>query len=261
MNTVEAKISTGIASQGGHWYRNDGAACYEIEKKKGGMRPVDMRDARKHRLVPSVTSVMKVMAKPALEVWKQKQVLLAALTLPMHDGESLDDYAARIMADSKQQAIEAARRGTNIHAAIEAHFCGDAIEAVYVPYVVAATEQIFAIGSEWEPEKSFAHPYGYGGKVDLHSRSANVVLDVKTKEFTEADAKKLIYDEHSIQLAAYRYGLDMPTAACGNVFVSVSEPGLVQVVMHDEEELQRGWRIFQGLLSLWKEIKRFDPAF
>jgi hypothetical protein len=31
--------------------------------------------------------------------------------------------------------------------------------------------------------------------------------------------------------------------------------------MHDEEELQRGWRIFQGLLSLWKEIKKFDPAF
>ncbi len=160
-----------------------------------------------------------------------------------------------------ETTIEAAQRGTNIHAAIEAHFCGDAIEADYVPYVVAATEQIFAIGSEWEPEKSFAHPYGYGGKVDLHSRTSNVVLDVKTKEFTEADAKKLIYDEHSIQLAAYRYGLDMPTAACGNVFVSVSEPGLVQVVMHDEEELQRGWRIFQGLLSLWKEIKKFDPAF
>jgi hypothetical protein len=87
-----------------------------------------------------------------------------------------------------------------------------------------------------------------------------VVLDVKTKEFC-ADAKKMVYDEHIIQLAAYRNGLDMPDAMCGNVFVSVSEPGLVKVEMHDEEELQRGWRIFQGLLSLWKEIKKFDPAF
>jgi hypothetical protein len=121
MNGVEAKITSGIASQSGHWYATNGNAAYEIEKKDGGMRPVNLRDARKHNLVPSVTTVMQVMAKPGLEVWKQKQVLLAALTLPMQDGESLDDYASRIVADSKQQAIEAAQRGTNIHAAIEAH--------------------------------------------------------------------------------------------------------------------------------------------
>jgi hypothetical protein len=260
MNGVEAKITSGIASQSGHWYATNGNAAYEIEKKDGGMRPVNLRDARKHNLVPSVTTVMQVMAKPGLEVWKQKQVLLAALTLPMQDGESLDDYASRIVADSKQQAIEAAQRGTNIHAAIEAHMNGDAIESNYIPYVTAAAEAIYAIGGEWEPEKSFAHNFGYGGKVDLHSRTANVVLDVKTKEFC-ADAKKMVYDEHIIQLAAYRNGLDMPDAMCGNVFVSVSEPGLVKVEMHDEEELQRGWRIFQGLLSLWKEIKKFDPAF
>ena len=54
-----------------------------------------------------------------------------------------------------------------------------------------------------------------------------------------------------MQLAAYRLGLGMPAAACANVFVSANNHGLVHVVKWSEDDLQKGWRMFDGLLKYW----------
>jgi len=37
--------------------------------------------------------VLGVIAKPALDAWKQEQAILAALTLPRNEGEPLDEFA------------------------------------------------------------------------------------------------------------------------------------------------------------------------
>jgi hypothetical protein len=59
------------------------------------------------------------------------------------------------------------------------------------------------------------------------------------------------YDEHVMQLAAYRVGLKVPQARCANVFVSVTEPGLVKIVEWDAEEIERGWAMFDALRQYW----------
>jgi hypothetical protein len=59
-------------------------------------------------LVPSVTTVMKVAAKPGLEQWKLEQMLLAAMTLPKMPDEPEKAYIARIVADSKETGKQAA---------------------------------------------------------------------------------------------------------------------------------------------------------
>ena len=38
--------------------------------------------------VPSVTTILKMWPKPGVEVWKNEQLLLAALTLPKRPDES-----------------------------------------------------------------------------------------------------------------------------------------------------------------------------
>ena len=101
------------------------------------------------------------------------------------------------------------------------------------------------------PEKSFGHEMGFGGKVDLHA--PGVVLDIKSKEFTSSTIDKVeAYDEHMMQLAAYRVGLGMPEARCANVFASVTEPGLCKVVEWSQEDLTRGWTMFESLLKYWQ---------
>jgi hypothetical protein len=237
-------------SQTGHWYSRNGEPTYTILGKNGKIRNTTLRDAREFNLVPSVTTILHVAAKPALTKWLQTQVLLAALTLPKIDGESEDDYIERILEDSKAQGRAAADAGTDIHASIQGFYEGQG-HGRHEPHVIACKEALagFYGPQEWVAERSFAHELGYGGKVDLHAK--NIVVDVKTKDFTDP-AKVDAYDEHLMQLAAYRVGLGMPDARCANIFVSRSVPGLVTMRHWTQEELQKGFLMFTKLLEFWQ---------
>ena len=140
----------------------------------------------------------------------------------------------------------AADAGTEIHASIEAFYLGQ--DKGHIPYVKGAVDAILeSFGPQaWIPERSFSHELGYGGKVDLHCPT--IVLDVKTKEFTD---KVEAFDDHIMQLAAYRAGLGIPNARCANVFVSVTVPGLVVVKEWTQAELVRGWEMFNALRMFW----------
>src|SRR5690606_5641932 len=111
--------------ESGHWYDRNGRPCYQQTTGKGGVRATDLRDGRKLGLVPSVTTVLSVLAKPALETWKVKQGILAALTLPRNPYESDDAYLARVLEDSREQAKAAAEEGTRIHDACECAMRGE----------------------------------------------------------------------------------------------------------------------------------------
>lgn len=218
-------------------------------------------------LVPSVTTIIKCAAAPALENWKVDQGILAALTLPREIDEGEADWLVRVKQDSQEQGRAAAERGTEIHAAIEAWYAGR--DSFYlIDYHEPAQRVAEAIEHEWgltafQTERAFAHPRGFGGKSDLLNDwdgDITLLLDVKTKD-AWAEGTKLAWDEHAIQLAAYRHGLGRPDATCANVFVSRQEPWQVAIHQWDEDALQRGWRMFLALLDYWKAKNNYDPAF
>jgi hypothetical protein len=248
---------------GDHWYDRAGKPAYEVQKRDGGLRPTTLADARKLGLVPSVTTVLSVLAKPALEVWKVKQGILAALTLPRAPDEPEDDYLARILSDSGQQAKDAADEGTRIHDAIERSFRGMVVEERYRPHVAGVREELarlFPGVSDWVAESSFASPLGYGGKVDLHSPSTGIVVDHKGKDGDFSDGKKLAYDQHW-QLAPYQQGLGLPTNVCANLFFSRTRPGKVASHVWSVEQIAEGWQVFRATLEVWRALKKFDPRF
>lgn len=246
-----------------HWYRKTGEPAYEIEAKGGGLRAVTLRDARTLGLVPSVTTVLSVIDKPALTSWKVDQGIMAALTLPKLEGEADREYLARIKADSGQQAKDAADEGTRIHDAIEAHFKGKPVPDKYGPHVVAVVEElarIFPGVTDWVAEKSFGSPLGYGGKVDLHSPSTGITVDHKGKDGDFTDGKKLAYDQHW-QLAPYQAGLGFNAGPAANIFVSRTHPGAVTSHVWSPDDMAHGLQVFMAALGLWKAIKKFDPSF
>ena len=75
---------------------------------KTGVRPTTLRDARTKDLVPSVTTILNVAAKPALIAWMQKQVLMSALTMQRIGDEPDAAYMDRILVDSRELAKAAA---------------------------------------------------------------------------------------------------------------------------------------------------------
>jgi hypothetical protein len=246
-----ALIAEQWANSSGHWYGLDGEPCYEIVGKNGNRRNTTLADARKLSLVPSVTTVMREMAKPNLENWIKDQVISAACALRLIKELSDEQFRAQVRENSQKVGRDAADEGTKIHGAIEAYYRGTAWDAAYIHHVRATADRINALAGpqEWLSERSFAHPLGYGGKCDLHS--SEWVLDVKTKEFADED-KCTLYDEHAMQLAAYRRGLNVPEARCGIVFVSRTVPGVVVVREIPEPDLVRGREMFDCLLRLWQ---------
>jgi len=242
------------ASESQHWYTRTGDPAYTVKNKDGHQRPTTLRDARKLGLVPSVTTIIKCAASPGLEAWKLQQMMLAALTLPRAPEETEESFISRIQADSKEQAKMAAERGSEVHAALESFFETRHVTSKFSPAVLGTETEIVKVFGDvtWSAEKSFAVK-GFGGKVDLHSKDGQgVVIDFKTKEFTSETLDKAQgFDEHLMQLSAYRVGLEIPQARCANVFVSVTEPGLVVVKEWDQEDLDRGWKMFSSLLEFW----------
>ena len=236
-----------------HWYDKDGKPAYEVKAANGNMRPTTLRDARKFGYFPSVTTIIRLAAAPGLERWKQQQVLHAALTLPKIDGEAEDAYLDRIMQDAQEQGKKAAQRGTDIHAALE----GGSIDGEYGLHVMGAAKALDDAfgGRVWTYEKSFAHPAGFGGKVDANCDIA--IIDYKTTE-KPLDGIKT-WPEHAWQLSAYREGLQMPQARCAIVYVSVTEPGQAKVIELAEDELKQGWECFQALLAFHQAKTGYKP--
>jgi len=235
-------------SESGHWYLPDGSPAYRTIGKNGKERNTTVKDARGLGLLPSVTTIIGCAAKPALDVWKQQQAILAALTLPRLEGESEEDWLSRVVSDSKETAKQAAERGTHIHGIIESFY-----EGVYIPELPPYVRAVESVINEhfgqqlWVSEKSFAYG-GFGGKCDLVAKSGFVV-DFKT---TEKDLDKLNYFfDHQMQLSAYRQGFEMPKARCAIVYVNALQ-NKAKLIEIPEDDLRIGWECFTHLLAFYR---------
>lgn len=250
-------VAKNYTSEAGHWYTRDGIPAYTVIGKNGRERNTTLRDGREHNLVPSVTTIINVAAKHGLTAWLQKQAVLSALTLPRLPEESEEAWLERVLQDSKQQGKDAADAGTDIHAAIEASFEGRDIGR-HQEHVKAVKNALLAHFGEvkWVAERSFAHDLGFGGKSDLFCQEIPAVVDIKSKDFTDPN-KVDAYDEHMMQLAAYRVGLGVHKAVCSNLFVSRTVPGLVAFKHWTEAEIARGWTMFASLLDFWQAKHKY----
>lgn len=243
-----------------HFYNQNGAPVYEVPyaDPAKGKRKATLRDAKKMSLVPGVTEIIAIMAKPGLERWKQQQVLEASLTLPRGDNEADAAYMKRIFVDSQELGKIAAEKGVDIHKAIEYRFAERVVSHEYrelAGTVHQAINEHFATDVwDWDAEKSFAHRLGFGGCVDISTDI--VVIDIKTKE---KFSKKMAFDEHAMQLAAYAHGLNIKKPTCANVFVSWAG----EIIIHEwsTEDIERGWEMFGQCLQLWQLTKRYDSKF
>lgn len=252
-----------------HWYTRDGVPMHRIAKADGsGDRATTITDAKRLKLLPSVTGVMGLLAKPALESWKMNQVALATLRTPKGEGEAEDYWCRRVRDAAFEQVEQAADLGSEIHAALECATAGEPWDeerfGVYVRPVLdfIAGEGITVTARE---KRVVNGGHGFAGTTDLLFTDRDGrpgILDYKTKK-TKPGEKVAAYDEHRLQLAAYaatEYGEErIGEVAAFNVFVSSTEPGRVEIIRHGD--LTRDWQAFKMLASLWRYSKGYDPRF
>ena len=258
LDSSSKELHTKFTAESGHWYTKEGKPQYTIIGANGKERKTNLRDARQLNLVPSVTTVMNMIAKPSLENWKMNQVLNSALTLERYEGESLQSFSYRCRQDSQKVGKEAAERGTKIHAMIEKGFLGTSTNKPYKAIKNYLDEHY--PDEEWIAEDSFCAEQGYGGMIDLYSKSG-IFVDFKTKDNLEGkDPKRLVYDSHGMQLSAYAQGCGFDNPERVSIFVDRKQTDLITCYIWDKESHDKHLAMFNSILTYWKLSKNYDPS-
>ena len=229
------------------------------------LRPTRITDVRKwwkdgRKVVPSVTTVLDVLNKAALINWKigqhfeQAWLSLAQLRQPLVSEK--DEWVAEVKRLTEMAMDVAPSAGSDFHKWMDAYVCRKPV----IPL-----ERYMLCSKVWQEicrstghneahhtELSFVSDLGYGGQIDLVMPCYEWIIDYKTKQ-TAAKFKpgKMAYDEHRMQLAAYRMGLKLPKARCALLFVCL-EDGQIDFNVLTEKELSNGWEMFQHALAIWK---------
>lgn len=248
-----------------HWYDIHGDSHHTIIGKNGVERPTTLRDAKKLNLLPSVTTIFKCLAKPELDKWKQRQVLMASLTLSRREEEGDEEFCERIMDDAFKQVDDAADLGTRVHAALENHFQGMAYDPSLSSYVETVEKwvkdnQIQFLDHELRvvcPEVGFAGTTDaiimvppYGNRVG--------VLDFKTRK-SRPQYAMTPWQTEPMQIAAYGY---TQRATFGvNVFISTTEPGRIEDAWYEPDQMDQEFKAFRHVCKIWQHFNKYVPKF
>lgn len=232
---------------------------------RDGLRPTRITDVRKwwkegRKVVPSVTTVLNVLGKAALTNWKIDQHLKQAFEASFHK-ESVEQYISEIKRLTELEMDKAPSAGSDFHKEMESYVKGE-MDANNPQWELCSS--VFNIINEktensiiyCEPEVNFATDK-YGGQIDLISDEW--LIDYKTKATADKfKPGKMVYDEHIMQLSAYRQAV-APSTRCANIFVCL-EDGQVDFHEHTDKQLEKGLAMFSHCLELWYLQNTYDIA-
>ena len=243
-----------------------------MASRPGELRPTRITDARKNGWYPSVTTVMGMLDKPALNDWRITEHLKVAYEWAETWGKpsdisdyTLDEWMREIKECTQEALDKAPKDGTDFHDVLDKWFSGeqDDIDPKFINTCrnVDGTIRDNAGACLWLAETSFVHPMGFAGKVDLRTNDNGAwVLDHKTKNTKDKwKPGKMAYPEMAMQLAAYRVGLSLDNARCANVFICL-ENSEVEFHEWDNEELDKQWANFSDLLRIWLRNAEYVPG-
>jgi hypothetical protein len=260
-----------------HWYTIDGEPRHTMATKPGAKYPTrgtTITDARKLNLFPSVSGIIDGCSNEYTR-FRELALCEACYEFRPMGGEDAGAYAKRIL--GMERDSEAATIGTEIHAAIEAHFRGEELPEFVTLYggaevfaesmigpAIAAIEGtgMKVVATE---EVTVNKKLGYAGTLDLALLSKTHYAIADFKSCKNLPKKKI--DVHGIQLSSYlasRWGQqhELPIgldATAFNVYISTSEVGQVKIVKWSAEELQECFTIFQKMLEIWQWRNNYKP--
>lgn len=250
-----------MKTESGHYYSRDGKPAHWVEKKDGsGNRPTTIADARKQSLLPSPTTVLKLLAKPALIDWMIRTAVHAVVTAPDAPNEGLDAKITRVLDEERQQDQEsqmAKDLGTSIHEAIEQAISGQPWNPALKVFVDPVMGQLAHIGRCVASEKVLV-AQDHAGKVDCICESDYFITVVDFKSSKKLPDKGP-YIEHRLQAASYAASIGFTGEKRVHaliIYISTTEPGRIKVCMVDDWE--RDYKMFRLILEFWYLSNNYD---
>jgi hypothetical protein len=250
--------------QAGHWYTQEGDSAHSIIGANGKERNTTVTDARKLGLLPSVTSIIGILDKPQLTSWKIEQGIMSSLTLPKEENETLEDYARRVVKDSKESTSKAAEHGTKMHTEMENILLGRACstDEVLKPYIETfrgwASENV---EKTYWCEKGLVGA-GYAGRCDAYVKLRGIgdaIIDLKNRKVNPKYSSPFYEHSDAPQLWAYKNASENPKAACVSIVLASNDASKIMTRTWDEDELYQSGIAFQAMLKIWCWVKGYTP--
>ena len=223
--------------------------------------------ARKEGLHPSVTTISNVIHRSVLEAWKDNGLLDSAWDkLVEYDAIEISetDWKEEVKEHWMDKMSEARKLGTEVHDNIEWM-----LKNKRMPNPPKDDLIMLSLESIWEwmeknyvkvdgIEEAFAHPLGFGGKVDFHGawgkRQRPLTLDWKTSKHMQ------YYPDMPIQLAANATGVGKLDGDIVNVLISTSDPGEIDYRVWGDDKKRPNEYWFQRFINrftVWRDEHNF----
>lgn len=254
----------------GHFYNKDG------ERVPGST----LKEARKDNLFPSVTTVMNIVHKEQLEIWKREQILKASIEVNQAIDETEEEYVKRVIVESDNLSRDARDWGKIVHQHVEDYLEGKKIITKdMAPRTLLAFDNLVKWIDEnlikGETEKSLCSTeHRFGGTPDWFGETESngfAVLDWKTqgvkKRFMKRkqiwEEKPVFYPEHIIQLAAGGIMIKETYDVVPDSYISIvvdsneDNAGYYSVKVWDVEDVLWGKEMFLSILQTWRLYKKY----
>ena len=284
-----------------HWYEDNGIlhayVPYADPKRRGQLREATLKDARPHFWVPSVTTKIGILAKPAVTKFQVKQAIIAAtkydfLSIPFKDAG--EEALNKIVYESEEYVRWAQDFGTKTHAFISSLINGTSpeVELDELDQVLASQGEIsndqqvaqvaratyeFMLSNGFEitdSEKTFVNlDLGYAGTIDILGTyyGEPCIVDIKTQD-AETIKEFNYYEEYPLQLGAYAMGINRPDLHRISVVTSRTNPGVIGIkeypraiplrdyVANDTNviSLPNSDKAFLSLCDMWRYLRNYD---
>lgn len=270
-----------------HYYTRNGTAQHTQPTKPGAKnptRPTTITDAKKLGLLPSVSGITDVLAKPALITYISNSIAGCCYDSPPHPGEERETYIREMVKAGSDEGAKAADAGTAIHAAIEGLLTGERVDTeasltLASGIVVSMGEMVFPAIQKMRDmglevvasEKVLVNRWlGYAGTTDIIFKTSDTygVLDFKSRKTTPGKPVEP-YDTQPAQIAAYiaaHWQTDRDISPFGskvrgiNLFISTTEPGRVEVAEYGYEKLLAEYEAFKNMHAIWVWKNEYNPA-
>lgn len=238
-----------------HFYHPDGKPQHDA----------DLRKARKLGLYPSITTIDKaVFINPALDRYKQEQIVLAGLRNPRQPHEDEEAYANRIYEISGQDAGNAADFGQKVHKVLDNY--PEQPSPELLPWF-AEFDSFYQTQGFIKAESEAVvldHDIGVAGRLDFlgfRPDKQRIVLDFKTQRIKrDKEGKKNapgFYRSWVRQLAFYavcdakKNGTFPSLPVCASVVMDSTEPCPPIIKWWTDEQIKGAYKELVIGAYLW----------
>lgn len=228
-----------------------------------------LTEARANHYYPSVTTILDVINKPGVEIWKRDIVIDEAMKLnPIFAEHEIDEFKETVNYRSGIKFAEAAELGTLWHRDLVRHFLHIEEERGFT----LPTETFHAIDDKLNDlcitcdqfETSFVNKEdGYAGTIDVIGHrlvdgvKIPIVLDWKTQATNGKYPR--YYDTWPMQLAAYSNAeIPIGELEIWNAVLSTTDPGKVWFKRWKDWHIW--WDAFDSARTIWCVLNNYDPV-